>query len=117
MKLLGRKIGFKALESILNQMWVKREVITIIDLSNDYYLVAFSHEDNKKAALANGLWFIYDHHLTVKDWSPNFQSGSDTITKYAVWVCIFGPQLSTMIRGLLLSLAIILERLSRLIKQ
>ncbi|XP_058776009.1 uncharacterized protein LOC131650313 [Vicia villosa] len=89
-KLLGRKIGYKALESRLNQMWVKRWVISIIDWSNDYYLVAFSHDDDKKAALANGPWFIYDHYLTVKDWRPNFQSESDTIDEVAVWVRISG---------------------------
>ncbi|XP_058733622.1 uncharacterized protein LOC131605262 [Vicia villosa] len=54
-KLLGKRIGYKALENRLNQMWVRRGVISIIDLSNDYYLVAFSHEDDKKAAMENGL--------------------------------------------------------------
>lgn len=67
MKLLGRRIRYKALENRLNQMWVHKGVITIIDLSNDYYLVAFSHEDEKKAAMMNDPWFIYDYYLTVKD--------------------------------------------------
>lgn len=47
-KLLGRRIGYKALENRFIQMWVRKGVISIIDLSNDYYLVAFSHEDDKK---------------------------------------------------------------------
>ncbi|XP_058758250.1 uncharacterized protein LOC131631474 [Vicia villosa] len=89
-KLLGRRIGYKTLENRLNQMWVRRGVINIIELSNDYYLVAFSHEDDKKAAMANGPWFIYDHYLTVKDWKPNFQPESDTIDEVAVWVRITG---------------------------
>ncbi|XP_058727196.1 uncharacterized protein LOC131598631 [Vicia villosa] len=89
-KLLGRKIGYKALETRLNQMWVRKGVISIIDLSNDYYLVAFSHEDDKKAALGNGPWFIYDHYLTVKDWRPNFQPNTDSIDEVAVWVRIYG---------------------------
>ncbi|XP_058764722.1 uncharacterized protein LOC131638194 [Vicia villosa] len=89
-KLLGRRIGYKALENRLNQMWVRKGVISIIDLSNDYYLVAFSHEDDKKAAMANGPWFIYDHYLTVKDWKPNFQPDCDTISEVAVWVRIAG---------------------------
>ncbi|XP_058775096.1 uncharacterized protein LOC131649347 [Vicia villosa] len=71
-------------------MWVRKGVISIIDLSNDYYLVAFSHEDDKKAALANGPWFIYDHYLTVKDWRPNFQPNTYSIDEVAVWVRISG---------------------------
>ncbi|XP_058725763.1 uncharacterized protein LOC131597062 [Vicia villosa] len=89
-KLLGRRIGYKALENRLNQMWVRKGVISIIDLSNDYFLVAFSHEDDKKAAMANGPWFIYDHYLAVKDWKPNFQPDSDTIDEVAVWVRVVG---------------------------
>ncbi|CAI8594615.1 unnamed protein product [Vicia faba] len=89
-KLLGKRIGYKVLESRLNQIWVHKGIISIIDLSNDYYLVAFSHEDDKKAAMENGPWFIYDHYLTLKDWRPNFQPKIDTIEEVAVWVRILG---------------------------
>ncbi|XP_058760412.1 uncharacterized protein LOC131633741 [Vicia villosa] len=89
-KLLGRKIGYKALETRLKQMWVRKGIINIIDVGNDYYLVAFTHEDDKNAALAEGPWFIYDHYLTVKEWSPDFQPNSDTIVNVAVWIRIAG---------------------------
>jgi hypothetical protein len=89
-KLLGRRIGYKALETRLKQMWVRKGVISIIDLSNDYYLVAFTHEDDQYAALMDGPWFIYDHYLTVKEWSPNFHPETDTIEKVAVWMRITG---------------------------
>jgi hypothetical protein len=89
-KLLGRRIGFKALETRLKQMWVRKGVISIIDLSNDYYLVAFSHEDDQYAALMDGPWFIYDHYLTVQEWKPNFNPVSDTIKEVAVWMRISG---------------------------
>ncbi|KAK2425036.1 zinc ion binding / nucleic acid binding protein [Trifolium repens] len=89
-KLLGRRIGYKALETRLKQMWVKKGIINIIDLGNDYYLVTFSHDLDHATALTNGPWFIYDHYLTVKEWSPNFHPQSDTIKKVAVWVRISG---------------------------
>jgi hypothetical protein len=89
-KLLGRRIGYKALETRLQQMWVRKGVINIIDLSNDCYLVAFSHEDDQYSALMDGPWFIYDHYLTVKEWSPNFHPASDTIKEVAVWLRISG---------------------------
>jgi hypothetical protein len=89
-KLLGRRIGYKALETRLKQMWVRKGVISIIDLGNDYYLVAFTHEDDQYAALMDEPWFIYDHYLTVKEWSPNFHPASDTIEEVAVWVRVSG---------------------------
>jgi hypothetical protein len=66
-KLLGRRIGYKALETRLKQMWVKKGIINIIDLGNDYYLVIFSHDLDHDTSLLNGPWFIYDHYLTVKE--------------------------------------------------
>jgi hypothetical protein len=71
-------------------MWVRKGVISIIDLGNDYYLVAFSNSEDQHEALMNGPWFIYDHYLTVKEWSPNFHPASDTISKVVVWVRIAG---------------------------
>ncbi|XP_058775708.1 uncharacterized protein LOC131649978 [Vicia villosa] len=58
-KLLGKRIGYKALENRLNQMLVHKGIIGIIDLSNDYYLLR-----------------------------PNFQPEIDTINEVAVWVRI-----------------------------
>lgn len=88
-KLLGRKIGYKTLER-LKQMCVRKGVISIINQSNNYCLVAFTHDDNKNATLVDGPMFIYDHYLSVKDWSPKFQPGSDTIENVAVWIQISG---------------------------
>jgi hypothetical protein len=90
MKLLGRGIGYKALETRLKQMWVKKGIINIINLGDDYYLVTFSLDLDHATSLTNGPWFIYDHYLTVKEWSPNFHPQSDTIKKVAVWVRISG---------------------------
>ncbi|GAU31323.1 hypothetical protein TSUD_315330 [Trifolium subterraneum] len=89
-KLLGRRIGYKALENRLKQMWVRKGVINIIDLGNQYYLVAFTNEEDKNAAISDGPWFIYDHYLTVREWSPNFHPANDTIKNVAVWVRISG---------------------------
>lgn len=53
-------------------------------------MVIFSHEDDKRATIVDGPWFIYDHYLTVKEWSPNFQTTSDTIEKVIEWIRIAG---------------------------
>lgn len=80
----------KVLETSLKQMWVRKGIIFIIDLSNDYYLVAFTHEDDKNAALSDEPWFIYDHYLTSKELSRKFHPTNDTIKTMAVWIRISG---------------------------
>lgn len=88
MKLLGRIISYRALETHLKHMWVKKGAISIIDLSNDYYLVSCTHDDGKNADLTKWLWFIYDHYLMVKEWSFNFHPTSGIIENVVVWICI-----------------------------
>ncbi|XP_058769477.1 uncharacterized protein LOC131643301 [Vicia villosa] len=89
-KLLGRRIWYKAMVTRIKQMWVRKGIINIIDLSQDYYLVAFTHEEDKNAAISDGPWFIYDHYLTIKEWTPNFHPKKDTIVNVAVWIMISG---------------------------
>ncbi|KAK2384819.1 zinc ion binding / nucleic acid binding protein [Trifolium repens] len=87
-KLFGRRIGYKALENRLKQMWVRKGVITIIDLGKDYFLIYFSNEEDYIRALEDGPWLIYDHYLIVREWSPNFYPNEATIDKASVWVRI-----------------------------
>lgn len=89
-KLLGRKIGYKALENRLQQMWVRDGIITVVDLGNDYFLVDFSSTSDKKAALEKGPWLIYDHYLIVREWAPNFNPEKAAIEKVVVWVRFSG---------------------------
>lgn len=67
---------------------MKKEIINIIDLSNDYYLVTFSHDQDHVISMLNGPWFIYDHYRTVKEWSPDFHPQIDIIQSVVVWVRI-----------------------------
>jgi hypothetical protein len=62
----------------------------MVDLGNDYYLVTFSNKEDQTQALLEGPWLIYDHYLTVREWSPDFLPGSESIEKVAVWVRISG---------------------------
>ncbi|WJX16517.1 hypothetical protein P8452_06530 [Trifolium repens] len=87
-KLFGRRIGYKALENRLKQMWVRKGVISIIDLGKEYFLVYFSNEEDYNKALEDGPWLIYDHYLIVRQWSPNFYPNEATIDSASVWVRI-----------------------------
>jgi hypothetical protein len=89
-QLLGRKIGYRALENRLKQLWVRKGVIQIVDLSHDFYLVTFTSLEDQCRALTEGPWMIYDHYLVVSPWSANFDPASATVTKTAVWVRFSG---------------------------
>lgn len=89
-KLLGRKIGIKALETRLKQIWVRKGIFHIIDLNNDFFLVVFSHREDQENALTEGPWLIYDHYLAVREWNPNFHPSSASIDKVAIWVRFSG---------------------------
>lgn len=65
-------------------MWVRKGVISIMDLSNDYHLIASTHEDDKNVALSNGLWFIYDHYITIKELNQTFHPSNNTIENVAI---------------------------------
>ncbi|KAK2359196.1 zinc ion binding / nucleic acid binding protein [Trifolium repens] len=89
-KLMGRRIGYKALETRLKQIWVRKGVISIIDLGYEYFLVYFTNEEDYTKALEDGPWLIYDHYLIAREWTPNFHPSNAKIEKAAVWVRISG---------------------------
>jgi hypothetical protein len=89
-KLMGRRIGYKALETRLKQIWVRKGVISIIDLGYEYFLVYFTNEEDYTKALEDGPWLLYDHYLIAREWTPNFHPNNATIEKAAVWVRISG---------------------------
>jgi hypothetical protein len=66
-KLLGRRIGYKALENRLKQMWVRNGVINIVDVGNDFFLVTFTNMEDHYRALIDGPWMIYDNYLVVRE--------------------------------------------------
>ncbi|MCH86877.1 hypothetical protein A2U01_0007737, partial [Trifolium medium] len=100
-QLLGRKIGYKALENRLKQLWVRRGVIQIVDLSHDFYLVTFTSLEDQCRALTEGPWMIYDHYLVVRAWSSNFDPSTATVTKTAVWVRFSGLPIEYYDSGIL----------------
>lgn len=52
--MMGKRTGYKALESQLSQLWAKRGVLNIVDLGKEYYLVTFTNEEDQNLALMEG---------------------------------------------------------------
>lgn len=87
-RLLGKRISLKTLQTRLEKDWSRKGPIKVIDLSDEYFLVHFHQEDDYKFALFEGSCLIQDHYLILQRWRPFFKCGSDQISKVAVWVRI-----------------------------
>ncbi|KAK4266118.1 hypothetical protein QN277_027087 [Acacia crassicarpa] len=85
-KLLGKTIGYKLMLSILQPLWAKPGVISLINIGNGYFVVKFTNQEDYKNALTGGPWMLFDHYLTVRPWEPQFHPLRDTIKKVVVWV-------------------------------
>lgn len=82
-KLLG--IGFKALETRLQQMWAKDGIINLVGIGNNFYLVKFSSKQDLDHALVEGPWMIYDHYLTIRSWAPCFEYYEQCLRYMGKW--------------------------------
>lgn len=55
-KMLGKCIGYKALENKLNKRWEMSDILNIVDLGYVYYLVSFTSDEDRYSALMDGPW-------------------------------------------------------------
>lgn len=85
-KLMGKSVGYRFLFRKLQAMWRIQNSFTLINLSNDYYIVRFSNKQDYDMAFLNGPWVINDHYLQVRRWVPNFMARTVTIDSLLVWV-------------------------------
>ncbi|KAJ9141371.1 hypothetical protein P3X46_031913 [Hevea brasiliensis] len=85
-KLLGRMIGYKALENRLKDLWKPVGEFQIMELENDYFLIKFRVKEDYIKALSEGSWVIYGHYLTVQPWEDSFLTAVPYPNNVTVWV-------------------------------
>ncbi|KAE8701043.1 hypothetical protein F3Y22_tig00110548pilonHSYRG00029 [Hibiscus syriacus] len=86
LKLLGKSIGFRALDERIKRMWMPKVDYELIDVGDGYFLIKFSSLDDLCFALEEGPWIIYGHYLTVRKWFAEFYPSSTSIDSTVVWV-------------------------------
>ena len=92
-KLLGRRIGYRALCNRLESLWNLTPGFNIIDLENEFYLVRFKNAGDADYVLTSGPWTVIGHYLTVQPWSPHFDSSEGEIDKVVAWIRLPGMAL------------------------
>ncbi|KAI9118871.1 hypothetical protein K1719_010316 [Acacia pycnantha] len=70
-------------------MWKAQQPLKMVPLSNKYYVVSFSSNEDRDYAYHEGPWMIDDHYLLVQRWRPNFNPWkADCQRRIAIWVRI-----------------------------
>ncbi|XP_028756062.1 uncharacterized protein LOC114715391 [Neltuma alba] len=74
------------MEQRIQKMWAKSGVDSIMDLSNDFFVVNFTVVKDFELALLGGFWMISDCYLIVTEWKLNFVPRVDVIEEVLIWV-------------------------------
>ncbi|KAI9124209.1 hypothetical protein K1719_005509 [Acacia pycnantha] len=70
-------------------MWKPQQLLKVVPLSNEYYIVSFSSEEDRDYAYYEGPWMIDNHYLLAQWGRPNFNPWKvNCQRKVAVWVRI-----------------------------
>ncbi|KAJ4823503.1 hypothetical protein Tsubulata_050317 [Turnera subulata] len=80
-KLLGREIGYRALQSKIQTLWKPAGPFRIIDLEGNFYIIRFLDSRDYIHALTGGSWAIYGHALCVQPWCREFRAESGKVDK------------------------------------
>ncbi|XP_074306361.1 uncharacterized protein LOC141641605 [Silene latifolia] len=87
-KLFDKKIGYLSLIRKLNAKWAIKGKLTLIDISDSYYVARFSCLQDYEHVITQGPWMVDDHYITIRKWVPNFVPSEDTIKYITAWVRI-----------------------------
>lgn len=84
-KLVGRSIGYQYLYRRIQAVWRMQSESTLIDLSNDYFIVKLYGREEYERGLLDGPWMIGDNYLHVQRWRHNFRAEKEEINMLPVW--------------------------------
>ncbi|KAK3010212.1 hypothetical protein RJ639_012476 [Escallonia herrerae] len=85
-KLVGADFSLQRIMPRLTGIWRPKGKIETIDLSNGFFTVKFSSEEDYRKALEQGPWFIGTNYLSVQPWTPNFNPHVRSISSMAIWI-------------------------------
>ena len=85
-KVFGRSVGYLFLVNKLKSLWQPSGGFSCVDLGLGFFLVKFAAKDDFEGVLKGGPWFIGDHFLSLRLWTPNFRASEASVSSVAVWI-------------------------------
>ena len=64
-----------------------------MDNGNGYYMVKFDYAADREKVMDGGPWMMFDHYLTVQEWSEEFASPTAKVENTKVWIRFSGLNL------------------------
>jgi len=92
-KLLGKSVGYNIMRDRLHRLWKLSAGFQIMDNGNGYYMVKFDYAADREKVMDGGPWMMFDHYLTVQEWSEEFASPTAKVENTMVWIRFSGLNL------------------------
>ena len=67
-------------------MWKTYGNFSCVDLGEGFFLIRFDSRNSFEEVLKGGPWFIGEHFLSLRPWSPNFRASEASVSSIAAWV-------------------------------
>lgn len=104
-KLLDKSIGYNVMKDRLTRLWKLTVGFDIMDIGHDFYMVKFEIEADRNKVIDGGPCMIFDHYLSVQQWSKDFLSPIAKIEKTMVWIRFPGLNVYYYDESILLAMA------------
>ena len=86
LKLMGKQLGYHALQSRLVGIWRPTGNMQFIDIGYEFYIMKFEALKDYHHALMDGPWFVGDQYLHVQAWEADFHPCTAKVTTTVVWI-------------------------------
>ena len=86
LKLMGRPLGYQALQTRLSSIWRPSGMTHLIDIRYGFFIMRFDVLKDYHHVLMDGLWFVGEQYLHVQVWETDFHPHIAKISTTAVWI-------------------------------
>uniref|UniRef100_A0A7N2LCH9 DUF4283 domain-containing protein n=1 Tax=Quercus lobata TaxID=97700 RepID=A0A7N2LCH9_QUELO len=86
LKLMGKQLVYRALQTRLAGIWHPTGNTHLIDIGYRYFIMKFDALKDYHHALMDGPWFVGEQYLHVQAWEANFHPSTAKVTTTVVWI-------------------------------
>lgn len=74
-------MGFNIMKVKLVADWRLLGGLDLTDIGNGFFMIKFDSAGDRNKVINDGPWTIFNHYLTVRLWTPKFNSSNANIDK------------------------------------
>lgn len=86
LKLVGKQLGYRALQTRLAGIWRPIGNMNLIDIGYGFFIMKLDAFKDYHHALMDGPWFVGVQYLHVQAWEANFHPSTTKVTTTALWI-------------------------------